>query len=193
MSYLRVLLGCESIGIIILPRVPLLAARERSSVEMLLDASSPSAPGTSQSMNPNTLYFSSLYRKGKTKAACSFPPAGTEYLGSCDSEVMRNDEAWSSARDCTWVAALAAYLALWLAVGNLWQVLAGLDGRAVARRSDARGLFHVFHFHLLMVDPKVRRSQVLLAALPLAGAVTCSFPAHRNAEWDVSAGKAKQN
>lgn len=41
---LRVLLGCVSMGIIILPRVPLLAARERSSVEMLLDASSPSPP-----------------------------------------------------------------------------------------------------------------------------------------------------
>lgn len=56
--YSRVLLGCESIGIIILPRVPLLAARERSRVEMLLDASSPSAPAT-QTHSSTQIYSSS--------------------------------------------------------------------------------------------------------------------------------------
>lgn len=44
LCYIRVLLGCESIGIIILPLVPLLAARERSRVEILLDVSSTSVP-----------------------------------------------------------------------------------------------------------------------------------------------------
>lgn len=67
MCYLRVLLGCESIGIIILPRVPLLAARERSSVEMLLDASSPSAPGTSKHPNIQTGTYSPLFRLSKRK------------------------------------------------------------------------------------------------------------------------------
>lgn len=56
--FLRVLLGCVSIGIIIFPRVPLLAARERSSVEMLLDASSPSPPTTPR--------FKSLLRQSQT-------------------------------------------------------------------------------------------------------------------------------
>lgn len=64
MCYLRVLLGCESIGIIILPRVPLLAARERSSVEMLLDASSPSAAGTSTTHESKHFVLSSLNQRG---------------------------------------------------------------------------------------------------------------------------------
>ena len=46
--HLRVLLGCESMGIIILVRVALLAARERSRVDMLLDTSSPSAGQTNR-------------------------------------------------------------------------------------------------------------------------------------------------
>lgn len=56
-TILRVLLGCESIGIIILPRVPLLAARERSRVEILLEASSASAPATSEHLNTTTKFL----------------------------------------------------------------------------------------------------------------------------------------
>lgn len=80
---------------------------------------------------------------------------------------------------CTWMAAFAPHLALWLAVCHLGEVLARLDWWIVARRCDAGSFLHVLHLHLLVVDPEVRRPQVLLAALPLTGTVTCSLPAQR--------------
>lgn len=83
-------------------------------------------------------------------------------------------------QSCTWVAAFAAHLALRLAVCHLGEVLAGLDWWIVARRCNAGSFLHILHLHLLMVDPEVRRPQVLLAALPLTGAVACSLPAQRN-------------
>lgn len=101
LCYLRVLLGCESIGIIILPRVPLLAASERSSVEMLLDASSPSAPGTLQHSHTSTqehLTFFIKLGKKKLKQRVVVFPTGTEYSSSCESERLQLDELIKTAR-----------------------------------------------------------------------------------------------
>lgn len=74
-TFLRVLLGCESMGIIIFPRVPLLAARERSRVEMLLDTSSPSAPApTNQSVS---------FPLSSGDSGGGAPAGGRLYLSGC--------------------------------------------------------------------------------------------------------------
>lgn len=78
---------------------------------------------------------------------------------------------------------------------DLWEVLAGLDGRIMSGRGDAGGFLHVLHLHLLVMDPEVRRSQVLLAALPLAGTMARSLPAQRTRNTQVrrSVGKVGRN
>lgn len=92
---------------------------------------------------------------------------------------------------CTRVAALAANLTLRLAMRDLGKVLAGLHGRIVSGWGNAGSFLHVLHFHFLMMDPEVRRSQVLLTALPLTGTVACSLSAPRMRDTQVrkSAGR----
>lgn len=78
--------------------------------------------------------------------------------------------------------ALAAQLRFGLAVADGGDVLAALHGRVPACGVGARWLLHVLHFHLLVVDPQIRGPQVLLAALPFAGAVGRTFPAAKKKE-----------
>lgn len=73
--------------------------------------------------------------------------------------------------------ALAPQLCFRLAVATGSDVLATLHWGVPPRGLRARWLLHVLHFHLLVVDPQVRGSQVLLAALPFPGAVGRAFPA----------------
>lgn len=53
----------------------------------------------------------------------------------------------------------------------------------------AGSFLHVLHLHLLVVDPEVRGPKVLLAALPLAGAVARSLPAQRARQVRTSVGR----
>lgn len=78
--------------------------------------------------------------------------------------------------------ALGAQLRFGLAVADGGDVLAALHGRVPPRGVGARRLLHVLHFHLLVVDPQIRGPQVLLAALPFAGAVGRTFPAAKGKE-----------
>lgn len=73
--------------------------------------------------------------------------------------------------------ALAAQLCFRLAVADGGDVLAALHGGVPSCGVRARWLLDVLHFHLLVVYPQIRRSQVLLAALPFTSAVSCTFPA----------------
>lgn len=78
--------------------------------------------------------------------------------------------------------ALGSQLRFGLAVADGGDVLAALHGRVPPRGVGARRLLHVLHLHLLVVDPQIRGPQVLLAALPLAGAVGRTFPAAKENE-----------
>lgn len=48
------------------------------------------------------------------------------------------------------------------------------------RGGSAGGFLQVLHLHLFMMDPEVRRPQVLLAAFPFAGAVARPLPAPKH-------------
>lgn len=82
--------------------------------------------------------------------------------------------------------ALAPQLRFRLAVAAGGDVLAALHRRVSPRGLRARWLLHVLHFHLLVVDPQVRGSQVLLAALPFPGAVGCAFPGAKKIRLKLS-------
>lgn len=73
--------------------------------------------------------------------------------------------------------ALAAQLRFRLAVADGGDVLAALHRGVPSCRVRACRLLDVLHFHLLVVYPQIRGSQVLLAALPFTSAVGCTFPA----------------
>lgn len=60
------------------------------------------------------------------------------------------------------------------------ELLATLDGGVPPSRVGACWLLDVFHLHFLMMDPKIRGSQVLLAALPFANTVGGPFPMEQN-------------
>lgn len=74
-------------------------------------------------------------------------------------------------------------------MSHLGEVLAGLDGRVADGRGDAGRFLHVLHLHLLVVDPQVRRPQLLLAAFPLPGAVARPLPAAQRGEAESRTGQ----
>jgi hypothetical protein len=76
----------------------------------------------------------------------------------------------------TWMGgAFAPQLGFWLAVADWCEVLATLDGGVPSCRISAWWLLNIFHFHFFMMDPKIRGSEVLLAAFPFAHTVGGPF------------------
>lgn len=82
--------------------------------------------------------------------------------------------------------AFASHLGFWLAVANWCEVLAALDGGVPSCRVSSWRLLNIFHFHFFMMDPQVRRSEVLLTALPLAHTVGGPFPMQQSERAGVS-------